>query len=182
MSFKLEPVSSFSIKKNAVKEYISHNPDGNFRTLQFIQKVLSESTAIEDSIFLDSLKKAPSHKLIEPIRERAIDTTKVYDQMPEYPGGDTALLSFVAININYPRELQEKDIEGKVIVGFTLSEDGSISDLNIIKSVHPVLDAEALRIVRLFPKHRPVFQKGAAVKVKMQVPVNFRIREVNSFY
>jgi TonB family protein len=187
--FKLKPISSYSIKKHAAKEYIANYSDEDLRTLKFLQKnrqyidrVLKEYEVIEDSILSDSVKKAQDHQYKEPMGEWAIDTNKVYDQKLGYPGGDTALWSFVAIHLNYPKGPREKDIEGKVIVGMTINEDGGLSDFKIIKSVHPDLDAEALRVVKLFPKHRPVFQKGKVVKVDMQVPVNFKIREVNSYY
>lgn len=95
------------------------------------------------------------------------------EEMPEYPGGLLALRKFIAQNIRYPVLAQENGIQGKVFVTFIIQEDGSVSNIHIAKSVHPVLDLEAIRLIKLLPKWKPGKQKGKPVRVSYTVPINF---------
>ena len=107
------------------------------------------------------------------------DTKKVYDvveQMPAYPGGIQALMKFLQENVNYPDKAQEKNVQGSVIVSFIVGKDGSITDVEVIRSVDPSLDAEALRVVRSMPRWIPGKQNGVPVRVKYNVPISFRLQ------
>lgn len=107
------------------------------------------------------------------------DTKKVYDvveQMPAYPGGIQALMKFLQENVNYPDKAQEKNVQGRVIVSFIVEKDGSITDVEVIRSVDPSLDAEALRAVRSMPRWIPGKQDGVPVRVKYNVPISFRLQ------
>jgi protein TonB len=106
-------------------------------------------------------------------------SNKVFDvveQMPSYPGGNNALMSYLSSNIKYPVVAQENGVQGRVIVGFVVERDGSITDVNILKSVDPSLDREAARVVRSMPRWTPGKQNGQAVRVKYNVPVTFRLQ------
>jgi protein TonB len=106
-------------------------------------------------------------------------SNKVFDvveQMPSYPGGTGALMSYLNSNIKYPVVAQENGVQGRVIVGFVVERDGSITDVNILKSVDPSLDREAARVVRSMPRWTPGKQNGQAVRVKYNVPVTFRLQ------
>jgi protein TonB len=106
-------------------------------------------------------------------------SNKVFDvveQMPSYPGGTSALMSYLNSNIKYPVVAQENGVQGRVIVGFVVERDGSITDVNILKSVDPSLDREAARVVRSMPRWTPGKQNGQAVRVKYNVPVTFRLQ------
>ena len=72
-----------------------------------------------------------------------------------YPGGKQALLEFLRQNVNYPEHAIKDSIEGRVVVGFVITTDGSITEPKVVRSVHPLLDAEALRVVNLMPKWEP---------------------------
>ena len=97
----------------------------------------------------------------------------IVEEMPEYPGGQLALRKLIAQTIRYPVYAQENGIQGKVFVSFIIKEDGSIANITIAKSVHPILDAEAIRVVRQLPKWKPGKQKGKPVRVSYTVPIGF---------
>ena len=111
--------------------------------------------------------------------EQASEINKVFDvveQMPRYPGGDAALMSFLGSNIHYPPVAEENGIQGRVVCTFVVERDGSISDVKVAKSVDPSLDKEALRVVRSMPRWNPGKQNGKAVRVKYTVPITFRLQ------
>lgn len=104
---------------------------------------------------------------------------KIYDVVempPSFPGGQAALLAWIASHVNYPQKAMESRIEGRVIVGFVIECDGSVSQAKIIRSVDPLLDDEAIRVVMGMPKWTPGRQNGKNVRVKYNVPVNFRLQ------
>ena len=106
-------------------------------------------------------------------------STKVFDvveEMPSFPGGQGALMAFLSSNIKYPVVAQENGVQGRVIVGFVVERDGSISDVKVMRSVDPSLDREAQRVVKAMPKWKPGKQNGSAVRVKYTVPVVFRLQ------
>ena len=105
-------------------------------------------------------------------------TGKVYDiveQMPEYPGGLTALMNYLRVNIRYPAAAQKAGIEGRVIVSFIVEPNGSVSNVEIVRSVDTDLDQEALRVVRQMPKWKPGKQDGSTVRVKFHLPIKFML-------
>ena len=101
----------------------------------------------------------------------------VVENMPEFNGGMGALMQYLSDNIRYP---EEKDIQGRVIVSFVVDKDGSISNAQVVKSLHPSFDAEALRIINNMPKWIPGTQNGKPVNVKYVVPINFKSSNANS--
>lgn len=105
--------------------------------------------------------------------------TKVFDvveEMPSFPGGQGALMSYLASTIKYPVVAQENGVQGRVIVSFVVERDGSISDVRVARSVDPSLDREAQRVVKSMPRWKPGKQNGSAVRVKYTVPVVFRLQ------
>ena len=100
----------------------------------------------------------------------------VVEEMPEYPGGTDALKVFLANNVKYPPEAAKKGIQGKVYVTFVVNKDGSVSDAKIARGVDPLLDAEALRVVKLLTNWKPGRQRGEEVRVSYTVPINFALQ------
>ena len=111
-----------------------------------------------------------------PKPEVANKVFDVVEEMPSFPGGQGALMAFLSSNIKYPVVAQENGVQGRVIVGFVVEKDGSISDVKVMRSVDPSLDREALRVVKAMPKWKPGKQNGSAVRVKYTVPVVFRLQ------
>lgn len=122
-------------------------------------------------IFYKTINIKKTHTPTHHVVETRIFT--VVEQMPMFPGGDGALMSYISQNKHYPTIAAENGIHGRVIVGFVVERDGSINDVNILRGVDPSLDKEALRIVRSMPKWTPGKQNGSAVRVKYQIPVSF---------
>ena len=111
--------------------------------------------------------------------KHVVEETKIFtvvEQMPMFPGGDAALMSYLANNIHYPTVAAENGVQGRVVVGFVVERDGSITDVNVLRSVDPSLDREAMRVVKSMPRWTPGKQNGSAVRVKYQVPVAFRLQ------
>ena len=114
-----------------------------------------------------------------PEPPKHVEETKVFtvvEQMPMFPGGDAALMSYLANNIHYPTVAAENGVQGRVVVGFVVERDGSITDVRILRGVDPSLDREAMRVVKSMPRWTPGKQNGSAVRVKYQVPVAFRLQ------
>ena len=107
------------------------------------------------------------------------DTINVYDcveQMPSFPGGSQKLKEFIEENLRYPKELEETCVQGRVIVRFIVERNGKLSNVKVVKSVHPALDKEAIRIVKLMPRWIPGRQNGITVRVKCYIPIIFRLK------
>ena len=115
-------------------------------------------------------------KYIVPLRH--INTGKTFDvveEMPQFPGGPSALFEFLSKNIQYPKDAEKAKLQGRVIVTFVVKKDGSITDAKVVKSVAPSLDAEALRVINAMPNWTPGKQGGQPVNVKYTVPLTFRL-------
>ena len=108
--------------------------------------------------------------------EEKEDVFEVVDQMPEYPGGQDSMLSFIVKNVEYPATARQNEIAGKVFVGFVIDETGSVTNAKIIRGVDYDLDKEALRVVNLMEKWTPGKEKGKTVKVKYTLPINFALK------
>ena len=101
------------------------------------------------------------------------DTYVMVEKMPQYPGGDVELLNFIKTNTNYPEAAKAEKIEGRVIVRFIVNKNGNAEDPVILKGVHPLLDAEAIRVISRLKGFSPGSQGGKPVNVYYMVPVQF---------
>jgi protein TonB len=99
----------------------------------------------------------------------------VVEEKPEYPGGETALFKFISENLSYPSEAEKNNVQGKVILKFVVNPDGSVGKIEVLRSIDPLLDNEAIRVVKTLPKFRPGKQGGVPVKVWFMLPVLFKI-------
>lgn len=100
---------------------------------------------------------------------------QVVEKMPEFPGGNAALNAYLKKNIKYPQICRENNIQGRVLIQFIVNKDGSIVEPEVVKSVNPYLDNEAIRVISAMPKWTPGEQRGKTVRVKFTVPVNFKL-------
>lgn len=99
----------------------------------------------------------------------------VVEVMPQYPGGQIAMLQYLMKNIKYPEQAVKEGIQGRVTVRFIVEKDGSISDVKPVLSVHPLLNKEAVRVVKSMPKWTPGKQNGKPVRVRFNLPVMFKL-------
>lgn len=103
------------------------------------------------------------------------DIFTIVDKMPEYPGGEEALLQYLSDNIEYPVLASEQDIQGTVYVSFLIRPNGSVDKVKVIKGIGGGCDEEAVRVVKGMPKWTPGYEKGVAVKVEHRLPINFTL-------
>ena len=98
----------------------------------------------------------------------------VVEQMPQFPGGQAAMMKFIADSLRYPSVSCEHRIEGRVVVQFVVDCEGNILNPLVVRSVDPLLDREAIRLVKLMPKWIPGRQNGKPVSVVCLVPIRFK--------
>jgi TonB family protein len=99
---------------------------------------------------------------------------EIISPQPSFPGGSQALVDFLRENTKYPEQALKDSIEGRVVVAFVIDTDGSITKPEVVRGVHPLLDAEALRVVKLMPKWEPGSENGTPVKVRYNLPITFK--------
>ena len=103
------------------------------------------------------------------------DVFQVVEEQPMFPGGMGEMMKFLQTNIKYPEQAKSNGVQGRVIVQFVVNKEGSISNDTVVRSVDPMLDAEAIRVVRSMPNWTPGKQRGEAVRVRFTLPVTFRL-------
>lgn len=166
-------------------ELFRHTP-GRYRFFLTVRRYGKEYTLMTEfqlqNNAIELLKRHPYNQIndtLSPSEEEIVEQPiyNVIDQMPEFPGGIDKLPQFINDNIQYPTKAQTEGIQGRVIVQFTVDEDGYIIEPNIVRSVEPSLDKEALRIIKMLPKWKPGTLKGKAIKVEYTVPVAFKLNK-----
>ena len=106
---------------------------------------------------------------MEPISFSAVENK------PEFPGGDVALMKYLAENTKYPTIAKENGISGRVFIQFVIDKTGAVTKVKVLRGVDPALDAEAIRVVKAMPSWKPGSQRGKEVPVTYQVPINFKL-------
>ena len=101
---------------------------------------------------------------------------EVVDEPPSFPGGDAAQIAFLSNNLRYPAVAMEQGIQGRVVTQFVVDKDGSITDVKVVRSLDPMLDKEAVRLVKSMPKWTPGKLNGSPVRVKCILPISFRLQ------
>lgn len=112
----------------------------------------------------------------EPPKKEEIFTA--VEQPPQFPGGEAALLKYIADHIRYPAAAQENGIQGRVVVQFVVTKDGSIGQVKVVRGKDPDLDKEAKRVVRTLPRFVPGKMNGNNVSVWYTLPINFKLAGV----
>ena len=142
-------------------------------------KSAENNAEVKDTATVDNSKAETTDvKFDSKVAARNSETDTVMDKcevMPKFPGGESGMMKFLTENVKYPKEALNKGITGRVLVEFVVERDGSINDVKIMKSVDPILDNEAIRIVKAMPKWEPGTMNGKAVRVKHTLPVTFRL-------
>jgi periplasmic protein TonB len=101
----------------------------------------------------------------------------VVEQMPEFPGGQQALMKYMSSHLKYPEIAKEEGIQGKVFINFVVQEDGSLREVKVLRGVHPSLDQEAMRVVKSMPLWNPGKNNGKVCCVQYNLPVMFKLTE-----
>jgi protein TonB len=126
------------------------------------------------ALSLQSCKTRNPPASVYEIQDDAIFT--VVEQMPSFPGGVEARTKFLMENIIYPLEAREKGYQGTVYLTFVVEPDGRITNLQMLKGVHPSIDAEAVRVVKLMPNWEPGKQRSKPVRVQYNMPIKFTLQ------
>ena len=151
-----------------------------------VLNVVEDDVEVENTDLLsseDNQAEAQTQTYVPPVvkgeeeEESSQQIFMVVEEMPEFPGGQAALMSFIAKSIKYPVVAQENGIQGRVTCSFVVNKDGSIVDAEVIRGIDPSLDKEALRVINTMPKWKPGKQRGKPVRVKFTVPINFRLNQ-----
>lgn len=139
------------------------------------QEVANDSTSSEDFL-LGDVVPVSNEDTIEPLSEN--DTLEIAPVMPEFPGGQQALIQFLTTKIDYPNlGMEGNGTQGRVIIQFIVDKEGNVVNPKVVRSVDPYLDKEALRVINLMPKWKPgELADGTKVAVKFTVPVMFRLQ------
>lgn len=95
---------------------------------------------------------------------------------PEYPGGTVAMFSYIQQNLKYPEGAKEQEIQGRVIVQFTVETDGTVSDVKVVKSVDPLVDDQVVRAISAMPAWKPGMHEGKPVRASYSIPIRFRLQ------
>ena len=118
-------------------------------------------------------KGAISPIFLEQSKDRVYDVVEV---MPKFKNGMQDLMKYLCENVRYPEEAQKKKIQGTVTIQFIIGKDGSVSNVKVTQAVHPVLDAEAMRVIKSMGKWTPGTMKGKPVRVSYHIPIRFRLK------
>lgn len=100
---------------------------------------------------------------------------RVVERLPEFPGGPVEFMKWLTRNLKYPASAQQQKIEGRVVVSFIINKDGTTSDIKVTKSATPILDREALRVIRMMPKWNAGEDHGKPCRTMMAIPVVFAL-------
>ncbi|OFX28104.1 MAG: hypothetical protein A2X08_02440 [Bacteroidetes bacterium GWA2_32_17] len=122
----------------------------------------------------DLIPDEPNDKKDEFIDDEPVNFY-VIEEKPEFPGGIEAINKWIVDNVKYPGIAKENGVTGKVFVQFVIDKEGKVTDVQILRGVDPYLDKEAMRVVSDMPSWTPGKQRGKAVKVSFQLPINFKL-------
>jgi len=163
-------------------------PTAQQEVVRYVAPVVVDSVKVEDQskimISDDQVATTVNKDVVEVVEQKQEEVQQVekeeqvfvvVEEMPEFPGGEKALRTYLATSVKYPTIAQENGIQGKVFVNFVVNKDGSVSNVKIARGVDPAIDAEALRVVSALPKWKPGKQRGAPVRVSYTVPISFKL-------
>lgn len=133
-----------------------------------LERIQNKVRELQKSWNCESGEKSAEQDVIEE------ESFVVVEEMPEFPGGMAKLTEYLAKNIKYPQAARENGIQGRVFVNFVVERDGSISNVKVMRSLGGGCDEEAVRVVKSMPKWEPGKQRGKAVRVSYNLPINFK--------
>jgi len=143
------------------------------KAMELFAEKYGEKTVKEGVVVIKT--KAAQAKIIKP----SLNGEEVFfivEDMPVFPGGETALKKYIAQSIKYPEESLNKGIEGKVFISFVVDKNGNVRNAKVVRGADPLLDEEALRVINSLPRWKPAMQKGERVNVAYTVPINFTLQ------
>jgi len=174
LNIEVETVPITRIKK------IKPPPPKHYKKIKIVKTIkISEKEVLPENIYLDPDEPVylDMPEIIEKISENETKIHILPQVMPRFPGGIASLKKYIVKNVKYPKKARDADIEGKVYVRFVINLKGKIEQASIIRGVDPILNKEALRVVKSFPKWTPGLQNGKPVNVWFTVPIVFQLQK-----
>ncbi len=156
-------------KKRTKVSFATYDKDGNPAPGGF--HIKSEPGEGEDVVY----RITPQQGFRFPAEPDNDSIYQIVEQIPKFPGGESALMEYVSKNVAYPEEAKEKEIQGRVFIGFVVEKDGSVSNVKVLRGIGGGCDEEAVRVIKGMPKWKPGMQKGKPVRVSYQIPINFKL-------
>ena len=140
------------------------------------QEVLQDDEPVETDMSGDMAALEEEEETLAPPESQGDDVVsfRVVEDLPQFPGGAVELMKFLQRNLKYPPAVQERKIQGKVVAEFIVNKDGSLTDVKVAKSLHPLCDSEVLRVLRMMPRWTAGIDNGQPCRTKVCIPVMFR--------
>ena len=162
----------------------SYNADGTPRNNFFITETERRGDTSTYSIepFTFNLSEHLFEQLLDIATSEADTVYQIVEEMPQFPGGENALMEYVSKNVVYPEEAKEKEIQGRVFISFVVEKDGSIGEVKVLRGIGGGCDEESVRVISDMPKWKPGKQKGEFVRVSYQIPIMFKLGQTNDEY
>jgi protein TonB len=140
-------------------------------------EIVEDDVEIEDEVEIMDVEADMETEVVEVevVEEESNepDFFTIVEDMPAFPGGDAALLKYIASNVEYPPIAKENGITGVVYVSYIVDKDGSIKDVKVVRGADPFLDKEAVRVVKTLKGYKPGKQRGKPVPVQFTIPIRF---------
>ncbi|MFA6580709.1 MAG: TonB family protein [Paludibacter sp.] len=189
-----------AVVKNDIKKPVAAEPPPALKSsIKFTAPVIKKDEEVNDDEQIKSQKELTdargvisiadvkgndelNGKDIADIKENVTQVVEdkpytIIEQMPQYPGGEEALLEFIGNNLKYPIIAQENGIQGRVVIRFVVSRTGTISNIEVLRSLDPACDREAVRVVKLLKQWIPGKQNGVNVPVYYTLPITYRLKQ-----
>jgi protein TonB len=115
--------------------------------------------------------KKHNYQEINRILDTLVDKRPI--RFPMFPGGSDEINKFISANLRYPKEVMKRGISGLVLLRCTIGVNGYIEQVDVIRSVDPLLDEEAVRVIKSMPRWIPGYVDGKPVRVRYQIPIDF---------
>jgi len=160
-------------------DYLKVNEVHTEGHLQVVEPVGTTEDTNTMEISSDCYPQKEESAVIEEIKVNPYENDEVFitrDRPPRFPGGEQLMWRFIGDSMQYPEEALENNIQGQVSVKFVVRRSGNITDVQMGRSIHPLLDEEAMRIIRSMPRWIPASFQGRAVSSSEELFINFRIR------
>lgn len=152
-----------------------------------VPKQTTQIQVVEDNVEVEDVEinaEVDQNEVIEEyvapeVEEEEVVETEVFtivEEMPEFPGGMNKLGEYLAKSIKYPQMAREAGIQGRVFITFVIEKDGSVTNVQVLRPLGGGCDEEAVRVVKSMPKWKPGKQRGKAVRVSYNLPVNFKLQ------
>lgn len=146
-----------------------------------LPKIVAVPDEVDPEVELEIIFDVPVDEPVEepieePEPEETPDVHLIVEEQPSFPGGVTAFYRYIGKHLKYPPAAIRQEVEGRVFVQFVVNQDGSLTDLKVVKGIGAGCDAEAIRVLKTVPNWNPGKQRGVPVRVQMMIPITFQLR------